>query len=32
MPFHTFTGSVRIKTGETVSESKQFKIQMNYKE
>jgi hypothetical protein len=32
MPFHNFTGSVRIKTGDQVSESKQFKVQMAYKE
>jgi hypothetical protein len=32
MPFHNFTGAVRIKTGDTVSESKNFKIHMQYKD
>lgn len=32
MPFHSFTGAVRIKTGQNVSESNQFKINMQFKE
>jgi hypothetical protein len=32
MPFHNFTGSVRIKTGEQVEESRQFRVQMSYKQ
>ena len=32
MPFHNFTGVVRIKTGEVVTESRNYKIKMQYKE
>ena len=31
MPFHNFTGSIRIKTGDTVTESNAFKVNMNWK-
>jgi hypothetical protein len=32
MPFHNFTGAVKIKTGDVVSESKSYKVRMNYKQ
>lgn len=32
MPFHKFTGSIRIKSGEQVSESRAFKVRMAFKD
>ena len=32
MPFHNFTGAVKIKTGDVVTESKSYKVKMHYKE